>query len=333
MHLIRAVLLLLAVVPAAGAQEVSVALGRLHAIGGEESTYSWQMQYFHSFSATWSASIGWLNEGHIPDHHRDGALVQAWRFHRMEKNALRVGVGLGAYRFFDTTREAGGEGFKNKHGVLPMLSITARYPGPGGGWAAFVQLNRTLDSSEVQTQAVLLGAAFNFGPASASGSPLVAEPGVDGNSSLDHSHELTFYFGRTILNSFESESSEAFDAISLEYRQRLTKFVDISMTYCDEGDIDSVKRDGLTPQIWLTTRSFRGWLLGFGVGPYFNRVFPEQERESSHSTVNVRTSLRYSMLAGRHLGGHWGARLQWNRTLTSYHRDTDLLQVGLAYQW
>jgi hypothetical protein len=326
-------LLAFAAFQAASAQEISAALGRLHAIGEWESTYSWQLGYLHHFNPTWSASLGWLNEGHLPDHHRDGALVQAWRFHRMEKNDLRLGAGLGVYRYFDTTREGDAEDFRNEHGVLPMLSFRAQYPMRGGGWEAFVQLNRTLTGSATQTQAILVGASTHFGSRPSSGSAYAAGRDVGGHAMFESSHELTLYFGRTILNSFESETSDAFGAFSVEYRQGVTRYIDVSLAYCDEGNIDSVKRDGVTPQLWLATRSTQGWLVGFGVGPYFSRVFPEHDSKAPHSTVNVRTSLRYSILLGRHLWGHWGGRLQWNRTLTSYHRDSDLLQMGIAYQW
>ncbi len=331
MRFFAATLLIFVALHAASAQEISAALGRLHAIGERETTYSWQFQYLHHFSSTWSGSLTWLNEGHLPNHHRDGALLQVWRFHRMEKNDLRLGIGLGVYRTFDTTGEGDAEDYRNRHGARPLLSLRAQYPGLGGGWDAFVQLNRTLSGSGPQTQAILIGASTRFG--SASSLSRAADRRGDGKASLEASNELTFYFGRAILNSFESETSDALEAFALEYRRRLTKHVDATLTYCDEGGIDAARRDGVTPQVWVSKRSSRGWLLGFGAGPYFSRLFPEKDSESPRSTVTIHTSLRYSMLVGRQLWGHWGGRLQWNRTLTRYHRDTDVLQIGIAYQW
>ncbi len=325
-------LLLLVALHTASAQEIAAAVGRLHAIGERDSTYSWQLQYLHHFSPTWSGSLTWLNEGHLPDHHRDGALLQAWRFHRMETNDLRLGIGLGVYRYFDTTDEGDAEGYRNRHGAQPLLSLRAQYPGLGGGWDAFVQLNRTISGSAPQTQAILIGASTRFGLPSPSPCRTPDRQGSE-EASLEPSNGLTFFFGRTILNSFESEMSDALEAFSVEYRRRLTRYVDATLTYCDEGGIDAARRDGVTLQVWVSKRSPRGWLLGFGAGPYFSRLFPEKRSESPRSTVTIHTSLRYSMLVGRQLWSHWGGRLQWNRTLTSYHRDTDVLQIGIAYQW
>lgn len=306
----------------AGAQEVGLGAGRLHGIGEKEATYSWQLQYFQHFNEAWAGSLSWVNEGHLPGHHRDGVALQVWRFHRMERNSLRLGVGLGAYRTFDTTLQPEGD-YHNLHSLRPLLGLRAQYPWPGSAWEGFVQLNRTLGSGPA-TQSALVGVSTRFGcPApSAPRMPPREEP----------PNELAFLFGRTILNSFESEATELLQSFAVEYRRRLARHVELSFTYCDEGGIDAARRDGLAAQIWLTTRRpAGGWLLGFGMGPYFSRVYPETG--SGSDTVNIRTSLRYSMVVGRHLWGNWGGRLQWNRTLTLNHRDTDVLLAGVAYAW
>jgi hypothetical protein len=150
----------------------------------------------------------------------------------------------------------------------------------------------------------------------------------------DPLNEWTFLFGRTILNSFESESTSFMESSLVGYRRRVARHVDVSLSYCDEGGLGPVKRDGLALQGWVMTRPFQGqWLLGFGMGPYFNRLFPDRNAASASATANFRTNALYSMVVGRHLWRHWAGRLQWNRTLTRNNRDTDALLTGLAYQW
>jgi hypothetical protein len=59
-----------------GAQELSFLAGPL---GGEhEDTYSWEAGFRQGLGRYAAWSFSWLNEGHIPDHHRDGPLLQAW---------------------------------------------------------------------------------------------------------------------------------------------------------------------------------------------------------------------------------------------------------------
>ncbi|MFP3624642.1 hypothetical protein SB771_35805, partial [Burkholderia sp. SIMBA_051] len=67
-------------------------------------------------------------------------------------------------------------------------------------------------------------------------------------------NELTILFGRTILNSNESESSSAG---SLEYRRGLWRYVDVSASYIHEGGHIQSRRDGVAAQLWAT-RAFFG---------------------------------------------------------------------------
>lgn len=330
-----AILLVVLGVPSARSQEVSIGLGRLHGIGYEDMTYSWQVHYLRPINEGWAGSIGWLNEGHIPDHHRDGPYIQGWRLHRMKGNDLRLGLGIGAYRFFDTTTEGGaGLAFQNHHGIKSLFSLSAQYPFPGGDVEAFVRINRTFGPGQPQTQALLVGVSIPFKPRDPGTRRVSPAPMDHRQRRSDPDNELTIFLGRTILNSFESEATELLGATALEYRRRLEGHFDLSVGYFDEGGLDSVRRDGIAAQVWLSQRSADGrWLIGFGAGPYFSRDFPEEERRNAGSSVTIRTSTRYSMVVGRHIWGHWAGRLQWNRTLTRYHRDTDVLMMGLTYQW
>ncbi|BDU72718.1 hypothetical protein [Mesoterricola silvestris] len=326
----RAAVLLLAALSGAAlaAQEISAGAGRLHGIGGKAATYTWQLQYLRKAAAPWGWSLTWINEGHLPGHHQDGVALQVWRLHRMEHNNLNLGLGLGVYRTFDTFRDAEPDSYGNGHALKPILSLRARYPIRGGPWDAFVQVNRTLGPEQRQTQAALVGLGTRFGTQAPAG------PALPKREREAPANELSFLFGRTILNSFESEATEFLQSFAVEYRRRLSRHVDLSFTYCDEGGIDAARRDGVAAQVWLSTRTpDRAWMLGFGAGPYACRTFPPREEGPAADTVNIRTSGRISMLVGRTLGGHWGARLQWNRTATRNHRDTDALLAGLAYAW
>jgi hypothetical protein len=315
----------------ARAQNVSVAFGRLHAMGDRPATYTWQLQYGHTLSPHSEATLTWLNEGHLDDHHRDGFSVQYWRVHKLESNNLQFGIGLGPYHFCDTTGEDDASGHKNQHGVKALLSLRARYPFPDRHWAGFVQFNRTLTgSSSPQTQALLIGASMRFGGApEPSSAPTARGEGTAFPEGQDD--EVSLLVGRTILNSFNSETSGTFKSFELGYRRYISRHLAFSAAYCDEGDIDSVRRDGVTAQAWLMTTSHdRKWLLGFGAGPYFNRTFADESRGSAGTSV--RTTARYSMLLGRHLWGHWSGRFEWNRTITRHDRDTDTMLIGMAYR-
>ena len=61
---------------AAHAQEFSLFGGGSRA--GNTNTYTWAFNYQEGLGQYFAASFTWLNEGHIPDHHRDGQMVQVW---------------------------------------------------------------------------------------------------------------------------------------------------------------------------------------------------------------------------------------------------------------
>jgi undecaprenyl pyrophosphate phosphatase UppP len=52
------------------AQEFSLFGGGSRA--GSTNTYTWAFNYQEGLGQYFAASFTWLNEGHIPDHHRDG---------------------------------------------------------------------------------------------------------------------------------------------------------------------------------------------------------------------------------------------------------------------
>jgi hypothetical protein len=61
----------------ASAQEIGLYGGWLKSSVGEP-TYSWAVDYTEGFGKYVAGSITWLNEGHLPDHHRDGRRAMAF---------------------------------------------------------------------------------------------------------------------------------------------------------------------------------------------------------------------------------------------------------------
>jgi hypothetical protein len=66
-------------------------------------------------------------------------------------------------------------------------------------------------------------------------------------------NEVTAMFGKTILNSDNSESA---NAGSLEYRRGLWRYVDVTASYIHEGGKIQSRRDGIAAQFWATRAFF-----------------------------------------------------------------------------
>jgi len=47
-------------------------------LDADDSSYSWQLEYRQPLGEHLAVSLSYLNEGHVPAHHRDGNALQLW---------------------------------------------------------------------------------------------------------------------------------------------------------------------------------------------------------------------------------------------------------------
>lgn len=111
--------------PRAQAQEFSFLAGPLKS--NSQNTYSWEANYRESIGPYAAWSFSWLNEGHIPDHHRDGQSVQIWGRMPLWNRRLELSAGVGPYRYFDTSEAQAGGNYSNTHGWGGLFSLRAAY--------------------------------------------------------------------------------------------------------------------------------------------------------------------------------------------------------------
>ena len=193
--------------------------------------------------AAWSFS--WLNEGHIPDHHRDGPLLQAWARLPLLDNRLELAAGAGPYWFFDTVAAEAGESYSNTHGWGARRERARRL-------LLCQSLGRPAEAESRREPTAVRERPASCS-ASATSSTRRTNPGRASPrrraAATSPDDELTLMYGRSILNSQVSETSTAG---ALEYRRGLARVVDVTATYLHEaGDLHS-RRDGIAAQLWLT---------------------------------------------------------------------------------
>jgi hypothetical protein len=111
----------------------------VHALGGvmrnsetHTDPYAWQLEYMQGISDHFAWSFSYLNEGHVPDHHRDGPVFQLWARTDVRQK-LSLGAGIGAYRYFDTTGASQGAACADDHGWGAVFSLSATWR-VGGRW-------------------------------------------------------------------------------------------------------------------------------------------------------------------------------------------------------
>ena len=318
---IRATLLVVCALLAlpAGAQELSFDAGITHEREDSQSTYAWTVAYDQEIGEHAYFSLGWINEGHLDNHHRDGPIAQIGGRLRFMDRRLALSFAVGPYAYFDTTLAAQGATYANDHGYGMLYSAALSwYSEPP--WSFQLRLNHVETDADIDTNRILLGVGYRLEERQA-GAPAPAPR--TGRS------EISLFAGGTILNSFRSQNSVA---TAIEYRRAIARHADWTLGWLHEGGNRIIRRNGVTTQLWAV-RAFPGerLTLGAGAGAYIvvNKEglvdVPGDGEESVSGIVTLTAGYRFS--------ADWLARLSWHRIVTGYSRDTDVILLGIGRRY
>jgi len=306
----------------AHAQQFSLLAGPLRS--GGHNTYSWQASYGEGLGRYAAWSFSWLNEGHIPDHHRDGQTVQIWGRLPLWNDRLELSAGAGPYRYFDTSQAKAGGDYANTHGWGGVFTLRAAYYFDSR-WIAEMRLNRVQAFGGPDTTALIFGIGYQLDAPEGPGPrahPVPRTTNVTNN-------EVTVMVGTTILNSPDSESNLA---ESIEYRRGLWRYADFTASYLHEGGHVQSRRDGIAMQLWATRAFFDDRLaLSIGAGPYLS--ITQNDDLPQDRTGDGRFSGLVSVSASYRFSQHWLARVTWNRMVTRYDRDADIIEAGVGVRF
>ncbi|MHB8108594.1 MAG: hypothetical protein ACYDHW_01010 [Syntrophorhabdaceae bacterium] len=278
--------------------------------GRKSSQGHWSVAYFQDIADYAGFSITYLNEGHQPDHARDGVAPQIWARARPLGRDVSFGVGAGPYLFFDTDKSSNektdilhglgliASGTVTLHSMSPfLLQFRANYIHIGSSYDSF--------TGSVGIGYLLDHKTATFKPHNYSGK-----------------NEIDFLFGKTVLNLDNSQAN----AMSVEYRRHLSSYLDWTIGWLHEGDSRPVGRYGVLSELWLVEKFYGDRLaLGIGAGPYV-----AHDRYSGGEGQRDTLAGALSLTAAWHFTDHVGFRGVWHRIATDYDCDTDILIGGLA---
>ncbi|MEO6994993.1 MAG: hypothetical protein ABI273_15400 [Lacunisphaera sp.] len=313
-------------------QELSLLGGTTTETGLKNSTKTWQIDYRQDFSKYFASSIAYINEGHVPGHHRDGTSWEGWVNIPLFNERLSFSLGGGVYYFYDTIA-AGADGSADIHGSSIIFSAAATgYL--SDRWFYRVLVNRISPTNDIKTVTAAVGVGYWFGR---NKRPIGKEPGasdpVDATYVTDP--EFTVFGGQSVVNTFLSQKAQAGAA---EYRQGIIPHLDGTASFIYEGDPQITRRSGIAFQLWPVNTFFNeSTSVGIGVGPY---IFIDRNHPvNTGATVNVgrknpaAIAPLISLTIARQLSAHWMARLIWDRVVSNYNRDSDIFLAGIGYRW
>lgn len=319
-------LLLFAVPRVAAAGELFGLYGATSQVDSTYHSFAYQVEYREGLGENIAASASYLNEGHVPNHHRDGLVpIMLWGRTNLLDRRLSLAAGAGPYLYADTT-EIGGV-VKDDHNVGALMAVSATLYTKSRlllqGRVNWVVTGRSID-----TITALLGIGYQLDPPFSPG-PLPTPPTQREKTT---NNELSVFVGQTIVNNPGSPKSVA---TCIEYRRGLLRYLDFSTAWLNEGNNQLIRRNGALAQLWLVRDFLDDHLsLGGGFGAYLaidkrKGAGPDQGGSGFASgvlslTASVRDFGFYPDLSMRFI---------MNRIVTNYDKDTDIFLLGLGYRF
>jgi len=317
-------LLMLIMIPSSGlAQELYLLGGMLRNTNDGNKSYSWQLEYIESLGENFGLGVTYLNEGHVPNHHRDGTALTLWARSGLLDRRLSLAAGIGPYYYYDTMPANTEKGFINDHGWGGIFSSAVTWH-TDSRWLFQLRTNWVKNFETFDSFSALAGIGYKFEEPSAA--PLPKKSGPANAATMKN--ELVLYAGQTIVNSLKSQQSEA---LAVEFRRRVYPSVDWSATWFYEGDRRLTRRNGLAGELWAVRDFLDDRLtLGIGGGVYFpvdHRNNINKSRFSRNVCGLVTLTSSYQILPPLSF------RVSWNRVITNYDNDTDVILGGIGYRF
>ena len=303
-------------------QDAYILGGLINSHEDHSSSYSWQISYMEGLGDHFGWSFSWLNEGHLPDHHRDGPTLQLWARTDILNRRLSLSAGAGPYFSFDTQHKFDGS-YRNEKDWGGVFSLAVTW-NTESRWLLQARVNNVWLNRNIDTISLLFGVGYQLDPEPLPGTRTTGSPQTWSKTN----NEITALLGRCIVNGPHDNSF----AFGIEYRRGIARYLEWTVGYIDEGDNTAIDRKGITTQLWPKRSFFDDRLtLGVGFGVYL-AVDKRRNPESDIGNEAIIAGL-ITFTGSYHLSRRFLIRMSLSRTITDYNRDTDIILAGLGYRF
>jgi hypothetical protein len=300
------------------AQEFFINGGATQDIKTGTDVLQWSVTYRQGLGEYAAFSFSYINEGHQPNHYRDGLAAQIWGRIPILDQRLSLALGVGPFAYADTKVTPVRDLYENAHGFGIISSGTATWQG-----LSPLLLQIRLNYIATQHSFDTLSATFGIGYL-LDADPSRGHPPKQTESRRTTNNEITLSLGQAVLNNAKSETV---NAMSVEYRRNLLRYVDWTISWLNEGDARPIGRWGVATQFWAVRSFFDDNLtIGIGTGPYFAR-----DKYSGEDGQRTTVAGDLSFMAAYRFYPRFAIRAAFSRIITDYSRDTDVFLGGLAY--
>jgi len=291
--------------------------------GSASSSYGYGLEYREALGANLAASFGYLNEGHLIGHHRDGLALQVLGKTSRWQEHFELSLGLGPYAFFDTQQAPQLPGYRDLHGIAAALTGALTYYS-GNRWFARLSVTQIEAFRDVSTHMLQLGVGYT--PQTLFDSEETREHPERFENSRPKS-ELVVFMGESILNSLASHKSANF---GVEYHGPLAQHVELSGAWLSEAEGKQGRHAALLGEAWLVNRFLsHEFTVGVGLGPHVAL----QSYRLDDGRPGERLMGVVSLMAHIQITRSLAARVELHRNVTANSQDCDVATTGLAWSF
>jgi hypothetical protein len=298
--------------------------GRLESNNTGSKTYSWGLEYREPLGDHVAAGFTWLNEGHLPNNHRDGQAVQWWWHSRPDLKGLVFEAGIGPYRYYDTHTLRPDPDFHDAHGWGALGSAAVDWYF-ANHWFSFLRVNQVSASDKYSSTALVAGAGYRF-TAKFDLPPASADTGSGTAAGPAPLWEIDGLLGERVANTAHSETGLS-EGVSV--RRMLSDHFSASVSFIAGQNTLLNWRDGFAAQLWLEQRLTSHLSVAAGAGAFV--VSEDDSLKDADAPANLAVIVSVSVAYA--LTPRWMTRVVWDRIGTGDDHDCDILHLGIGYRF
>jgi len=306
----------------ASGEEIAFGYGGVQS--GASSSYSWQFDYRQDLVKYTAVSAGYVNEGHLPDHHRDGTTLQFWLKAPPWRDFV-FAVGAGPYFYFDTQQTETPPYYRDFHALAGIYTASLTYD-VGRHWFVRIDFSAIHAPGNLDTQTLVLGGGYHLDALFDKVGAALADG--DADQWRRPINEIGAFGGQSIVNANSSLKSTNF---GVEYRRKLATHLQWSAAWISESLGYGARNNGVIAEAWLVTQAFDPrFEIGVGAGALYalqKYVAPQTGQEAARLSGIV------SMTVAWRLTQAFNLRAGWSRGFTNDDEDRDIVTVGVGYRW
>jgi hypothetical protein len=292
--------------------------------GRSETTWTAESGFIYKPTKNFGLGFAYVNDGHLLNNHRDGAVAQGWYVHPLSDN-FEVQVGTGPYASMNNTTIDGVRINQFKVGLF--TSVALKWSVLENGWYLRSQFNNTWVPGSFNSNAVLVGVGRDF---ISLGQPDTSSTFLHGDFSIWGGPSRTTQLGdQRTAGAYQLEVQYLRE--DYEHRHWLAP-AGYSVGFLSEGDTNLAHRSGVPIQFWYigdthSSSNTPGFFFSGGVGPYLAFDADREQKARFAGIVSFRVAYRFPTASKRHC---IEAGFMYSRVVSFYNRDQDIFMLGLA---